>query len=185
MSRRIALVAAMALAAAVFAVIGATAALNLLGNGVFGPGGKPLTQADVRRALAQPVAASPSPASSAPATPRRRHSATPRPSPVPGVFASSGGTVNAYCLAGQVTLTSWSPALGYQADGASPGPGTSAWVKFKASGTEVTVTATCTGGGRPQFVPSADDRGGGGGGGGDDHGGGGGGSGRGSGDSGR
>jgi uncharacterized membrane protein YgcG len=172
MSRRIALVVVMALAAAVFAVIGATAALNLLGNGVFGPGGKPLTQADVRRALAQPVAASPSPASPAPATPRRRHSGTPRPSPVPGAFRSSGGTVNASCLSGQVTLTSWIPALGYQADGASRGPGTSAWVKFKASGTELTVTATCTGGGRPHFVPSADDRGGGGGG--DDHGGGGG-----------
>jgi hypothetical protein len=177
MSRRIALVAAMALAAAVFAVIGAAAALNLLGNGVFGPGGKPLTQADVRRALAQPAAASPSPASSAPATPRRRHSATPRPSPVPGAFQSSGGTVLASCLSGQVKLTGWIPAQGYQADGASPGPGTSAWVKFKASGTELTVTATCTGGGRPHFVSAADNRGGGDHGGGSGRGGGGGGSG--------
>lgn len=165
----------MALAAAVFAVIGATAALNLLGNGTFGPGGKPLTQADVRRALSQPAAAtSPSPASSAPATPRRRHPATPRPSAVPGVFGSSGGTVFASCLSGQAKLTRWIPAQGYQTDGFSRGPGTSAWVKFKASGTELTVTATCAGGGPPRFIPSADDRGGGGGGGGDDHGGGGG-----------
>jgi uncharacterized membrane protein YgcG len=179
MSRRIALVAVMALAAAVFAVIGATAALSLLGNGVLGPGGKPLTQADVRRALAQPVAAgSPSPASPAPATPRHP-TATPGPAPVTGVFGSSGGTVNASCLSGQVTLTSWIPAQGYQSDGASPGPATSAWVKFKAGGTELTVTATCTGGGRPRFVSSADNRGGGGG-----DGGGGGGSGGGSGGSG-
>ena len=78
------MVAAMMLAGAVLAVIGATAALSLLGDGVFVPGGKPLSQADVRRALAQPAAtASPSQPGSAPATPHRHRRA------VSGTFASS------------------------------------------------------------------------------------------------
>src|SRR6266702_1779070 len=93
------------------------------------------------------------------------------PAPVSGNFTSSGGTVYATCLSGQVKLVSWIPAQGYQTDGYATGPATSAWVKFKSSAAELTVTATCAGG-QPQFATAADDRGGGGGG--DGHGGGGG-----------
>jgi hypothetical protein len=95
---------------------------------------------------------------------------------VTGSFSSSGGMVSASCSSGLVTLTSWSPALGFGTDGFARGPAASAWVKFKSSGSEVTVTAACGSGG-PHFSTAADDRHGGGGG--DDHGGGGGGSGKG------
>ena len=156
----------MLLAGVVLAIIGGAAALSLVGNGVFGPGGKPLTQADVQRALARPAAAtSSSQPGTATATPHRHRPA------VPGTFTSSAGTVFASCSSGQVTLTRLLPAQGYQTDGYSAGPAASASVKFKSSAAELTITATCAGG-QPHFVSSADNRGGGGA---DDHGGGGGG----------
>jgi len=159
----------MLLAGVVLAIIGGAAALSLVGNGVFGPGGKPLTQADVQRALAQPAAAtSPSQPATATATPHRHR----RAAAVPGTFTSSAGTVFASCSSGQVTLTGLLPAQGYQTDGYSAGPAGSASVKFKSSAAELTITATCAGG-QPHFVSSADNRGGGGAA--DDHGGGGGG----------
>src|SRR5262249_12355302 len=78
--RRAAVISALLLAGVAVAVIGATAALGVVGNGAFGPGGKTLTQADVRRALAQQSApASPTqatPRSSAPASPAGPASAT-------------------------------------------------------------------------------------------------------------
>jgi len=157
MSKRAALISALLLAGVAVAVIGATAALGVIGNGAFGPGGKTLTQADVRRALAQQSA----PASPTQATPRSSVPTSPAGSASEAVsFASSGGTVLASCSSGQVTLSSWIPAQGYQTDGVSRGPARSAWVRFKSSGAEVTVTATCAGG-RPHFTAASDDRGGG------------------------
>jgi hypothetical protein len=183
MTKRTALVSGMLLAGLVVAVIGATAALRFVGGGAFGPGGQPLSPADVQRSLAQQPAAQQQAAQQPSAAPRRsataratRHPARPRassPAPVSGSFTTSGGSVYANCLSGQVRLTSWVPAPGYLTDGYSRGPGTSAWVKFKSSGTELTVTAACAGG-RPRFTTATDNRGGGGGGG-DRHGGGGGG----------
>ena len=183
MTKRTALVSGMLLAGLVVAVIGATAALRFVGGGAFGPGGQPLSPADVQRSLAQQPAAQQQAAQQPPATPRRsatarasHHPARPRassPTLVSGSFTTSGGTVYANCLSGQVRLTSWIPAPGYLTDGYSRGPGTSAWVKFKSSGTELTVNAACAGG-RPRFTTATDNRGGGGGGG-DRHGGGGGG----------
>jgi hypothetical protein len=158
MSKRAALISALLLAGVAVAVIGATAALGVIGNGAFGPGGKTLTQADVRRSLAQGTPAPPTqagPRSSPPASPASAAAS----------FASSGGTVLASCSSGQVTLSSWIPAQGYETDGVSRGPARSAWVRFKSSGVEVTVTATCAGG-RPHFAAASDDRGGGNGGGG-------------------
>jgi hypothetical protein len=183
MTKRTALVSAMLLAGLVVAVIGATAALRFVGGGAFGPGGQPLSPADVQRSLAQQPAAQQQAAQQSPAAqPGRsataratRHSARPpasSPAPVSGSFTTSGGTVYANCLSGQVRLTSWIPAPGYLTDGYSRGPGTSAWVKFKSSGTELTVNAACASG-RPRFTTATDNRGGGGGGG-DRHGGGGG-----------
>jgi hypothetical protein len=181
MTKRTALVSAMLLAGLVVAVIGATAVLRFFGGSAFGPGGRPLTPADVQRSLARQPAAQQQAAQSSPAT-RPRRSATPRatprparnraslPAPVSGSFTTSGGTVYASCLSGQVRLTSWVPAPGYLIDGYSRGPGPSAWVKFKSSDTEMTITAACAGG-QPRFTTAADNRGGGGGG--DRHGGGG------------
>jgi len=182
MTKRTALMSAMLLAGLAVAVIGATAALRFAGGGAFGPGGQPLTPADVQRSLAQPPAAQQSPAASPtqPATARPTHRPTrppaSPPAPVPGSFTTTAGTVYASCLSGQVRLTSWSPAPGYMIDGYSRGPGTSAWVKFKSSSTELIVTAACAGG-QPRFGTASDIRGGGGGGGGEDRHGGGGGSG--------
>jgi hypothetical protein len=193
MTKRAAFVPVLLLTGLIVAVVGATAALRLIGDGAFGPGGRALSQADVRQSLAQHppagaggIASASSPGSARPAVtpshrPRRGRPAqgatgAPAPGhrPVAGSFASSGGTVFAACSAGRVTLTSWIPAQGYGSDGVSRGPAPSAWVKFKSSSAEITVTATC-GGGQPRFAASADDHGGGRGG----EGGGGGGSGRG------
>jgi hypothetical protein len=145
------------------AVLSATAGLRLVGGSAFGPGGQALTPAEVQRSLAQhPVAAQSRPAAAAPATPHRAVTPPSRPSaPAPASFVSSGGTVYAACVSGQATLASWSPAQGYLIDGYSRGPATSAWVKFKSSGSEVTVTVICAGG-QPRFSTAADNRGGGG-----------------------
>jgi hypothetical protein len=69
--------------------------------------------------------------------------------------------VNAACLSGHVRLTSWIPAQGYQTDGYAPGPGATAWVMFKSSASELTITATCAHG-KPSFTTAPDIRGGGG-----------------------
>ena len=44
MSKRVALASAVVVAALVAAVLGATAALRLIGVGAFGPGGQPLSE---------------------------------------------------------------------------------------------------------------------------------------------
>jgi hypothetical protein len=178
MSKRAALVPALLLVGLVAAIVGATAALRFIGTDAFGPGGKPLSQADVRQALAQQSPAAP-PATGASPTPTPRHprgsggpssKASSAPAPVAGTFAGSGGSVIATCLAGHVRLRTWMPAVGYGVDGYYAGPAFSAWVKFKGT-TEQTVTATCVGD-RPHFTTAADDHNGGGGD--DDNGGGGG-----------
>ena len=174
MSKRAALVSAMLIAGLAVAILSATAGLRLVGGSAFGPGGQALTPADVQRSLAQhPVAAQSGPAATA--TPHRATAPPARPSaPAPVSYGSSGGTVYAVCVSGQARLSSWSPAQGYLIDGYSRGPASSAWVKFKSSGTEVTVTVICAGG-QPRFSTAADNRGGGGGHeGGSGHGGGGG-----------
>src|SRR5215813_13115771 len=162
MTKRAALVSAMLLAGLVVAVIGVTAALRFVGGGAFGPGGQPLTPTDVQRSLAQhPLAAQAGQTPTATARPTDHHTApptrasAPADTPTSGSFASSGGNVNATCLSRQARLTSWSPAQGYAVDGYSRGPASSAWVKFKSSATELTVTAICTGG-QPQFTTATD-----------------------------
>jgi len=169
MNKRLVLVSAVLAASLVLAVVGATAALRLIGNGTFGPGGKALSEADVTRSLAR-VAATPTTRPSPVATPGQsgRHS-SPRASHSPGnsaarngVYTAASGSVFASCASGQVTLTSWIPSPGFGVDGDASGPAASAWVKFKSDSAEVTVTATCMNG-RPHFLASADERRGGGG----------------------
>jgi hypothetical protein len=162
-SKRVALVSAVLVAALVAAVVGATAALSLIGRGTFGPGGRPLSEADVRHSYAamSSPAATPSPTGtsahgSPPASPQPTGGAGTRSD----VFPSAGGTVYGSCTGGQATATRWIPATGYITDGALQGPAGTAWVKFKSGSSEVTVTVTCQGG-RPHFSTAADDRGGG------------------------
>jgi uncharacterized membrane protein YgcG len=183
MSKRVALVSAVLLAALVVAVVGATAALRLIGGGTFGPGGRPLSEADVRRSLAAvrtTPPATPNPAdSTAPggsgtASPHASSTHGTKPVARSGVFSVPGGSVYASCAAGRATLTRWIPDTGYGTDGYLPGPASTAWVKFKSANSEVTVSITCVAG-KPHFATSSDDHGGGRGGDGGGHGGGGGG----------
>jgi hypothetical protein len=183
MRKRVVIAAAMWLAGALLGAIGVTAALNLLGDGIFGASGQVLSQADVHRDLARqpPAPASSGQLSPAPVTSRSSHphpssSRSPAAAQTAGSLAATGGTVLASCSAGQATLTGWFPAQDYQTDGYSRGPAASAWVKFSSGATEQTVSVTCAGD-HPRFTASLDDKGGGG-----EHGGGGGGRGGGGGD---
>jgi len=164
MSKRAALVPLLLLAGLIVAVVGATAALRLIGDGAFGPGGQTLTQANVQASLAQPTHQST--ASAGPSQPSGTHGS---PSAVVSDnFTASGNVVIAACSSGRATLTSWIPAQGYGIDGLSGGPGAKAWVKFKSGSAELTVNVTCKGG-RPSFTTSADDHHGGRGSGGSGH----------------
>lgn len=183
MRKRVALVSAVVVAALVAAVFGATAALSLIGIGAVGPGGKLLSETDVRKSLAAnpgspgtTPSSTPTPGTKSP-SPSRSGSKGHAPAAKAGTFTSAGGTVFASCAGSQATLGRWIPANGYSTDGYGSGPASSVWVKFKSGSSEQTVTVNCVAG-RPHLVTSADDHGGGaGGGGGDDHGGGDGGSG--------
>ena len=164
MQKRVVIAVTIWLAGAVLAAVGVTVALDLLGDGIFGAGGPVLSQADVHRELAQAPAASAQPGPGR-VSPPPRPSSSPRPAapaPAASSLTSSGGTVLASCSAGQVTLTGWFPAQGYQTDGYSRGPAASAWVKFTSGATEQTVSATCAGN-HPRFATARDDKGGGGG----------------------
>jgi hypothetical protein len=163
MSKPAALIAAVVAAAVAAAVFGATAAVRLIGSGAFGPGGRPLSEADVRRSLdAAPGTQAARPSS---ARPVRSQPKSPHPSRKSGAFSSAGGSVYASCTSGQATLSRWIPAGGYGTDGYVYGPASSAWVKFTSGSSAVTVTVTCVSG-NPHFVASGavaspDDRGGG------------------------
>ena len=166
MRHRTALAAAIVLAGLVIAVVGVRVALHLIGSSTLGPGGSPLSHADVRRELGRQPAAVPPGQSTSPAStggvPAPARSGSPGSAPTSAArgFPSAGGTVFAYCSAGQVTLTTWSPAPGYRTDGVLRGPARSAWAKFKSGSTELTVTATCAVG-RPHFTVTTDESGGG------------------------
>ena len=183
MRKRVALVSAVVMAALIAAVVGATAALSLIGVSADGPGGRPLSEADVRsslRAHSRSAAASPTPTpTSRPKSPSPHRSGTTghAPGAKVGAFTSTGGTVFASCAGGQATLTRWIPASGYSTDGYGPRTASSVWVKFRSSSSEQTVTVNCVAG-QPHLVTAPDDHGGGAGGGGggagggdgDDHG---------------
>ncbi|GAA2854097.1 hypothetical protein GCM10010517_12100 [Streptosporangium fragile] len=80
-------------------------------------------------------------------------------SPVPTAAASPpgksraigtpGGSLIARCENGLVTLRSWSPAQGFQADDVERGPGQRARVEFEAEETEVKVEVRCSADGTP------------------------------------
>lgn len=134
-------IGAWAVTAAVATGIG-VAAISVLGAGITDRGVRPLTSAQIERALASPEAASPIPGTSgsAPAGAVTRGLSTP------------GGSVVARCdPAGTAYLVSWTPAQGYAADDAHRGPAARVWVEFEAGhGRKVTVQVTCRSG-----VPTA------------------------------
>ncbi|HEX9065718.1 MAG TPA: hypothetical protein VF843_11465 [Streptosporangiaceae bacterium] len=142
------------LVAVLVAVAGATAALRLAGAP--GPGGRPLSAADVRKEFArtagQPPGQGRAAGSSRPAGPASG-GAVP---PVHSSVAARGGTVFAACDRGLVRLTGWIPQSGFTTERFRRGPARTAWVTFRAAGTEQTVRVTCRAAG-PQFTVAADD----------------------------
>jgi hypothetical protein len=134
-------IGAWAATAAVATGVG-VAAISVLGAGITDHGVRPLTSAQVERALASPATATPVPgtAGSTPAGAITRGLSTP------------GGSVLARCdPAGDAYLISWTPAQGYAADDAHRGPAAQAWVEFEADhDNTVTVQVTCRSG-----VPTA------------------------------
>jgi hypothetical protein len=139
--------------------------VSVLGTGLFGASGQPLTQADVQQRLARHAHAAAASGQHSPAPSAHGRSRTPSAAtPAPGstkVIPVTGGTVYASCSSGLAKLT-WSLAQGYQADGYLAGPAGSAWVKLKSGSAEQLVTVTCAGD-RPREVVSVPDvRGGGG-----------------------
>lgn len=131
------------LVAAVATVIGLVA-VNAAGTGVLGTTAEPLTPGQVHAALSRtkPIATT-SPSSAATARGVRR------------TLASAGGTVVAQCANTRVTLLSWSPAQGYEADDISRGPASRASIKFKNDNTELTLAVTCRNG-RPTARMNSD-----------------------------
>lgn len=172
MRRRIVWATAWLAGAVVVAVIVAVT-VSLLGTDLFGASSPVLSQADVQKQL-NAANAEPSPAAQ-PATGRHTsgtghggsHRHANAPPAVQQPFSYSGGSVRATCRGSVASLT-YVVAEGFEADGASTGPGTSAWVRFKSGQSEQTVTVTCPGGQPHSVVSTADNDIG------DDHGGGGG-----------
>jgi hypothetical protein len=170
MRRRIAWATAWLAGAVIVAVVVAVT-VSLLGTDLFGASSPVLSQAEVRQRLnaanAAPSAATqPAPGgqTSGPGNDGGQHHAK-----VTQPFSYSGGnSVRATCQGTAASLM-YVVGLGFEVDGASTGPGASAWVRFKSGQSEQTVTITCPGGQPHSTVSTGDNDIG------DDHGGGGGG----------
>ncbi|WP_326637343.1 hypothetical protein OG884_26735 [Streptosporangium sp. NBC_01755] len=65
------------------------------------------------------------------------------------VITTAGGRVIARCKDGLVTLRSWSPAQGFQTDDVERGPADRARVEFESEETEVKVEVNCAADGSP------------------------------------
>ena len=150
MRPRILLLVAGWLAGAAAAATGVTLALSVLGSGLFGTAGHPLSMAQVQQQLAQ---AGPEPSAAAAGSPQ-----TVDQGGTPGARNTSGGSVVVRCTSQGAYLTA-TPALGYRADDLQQGPAPAVWVTFRSGSAEVHVTATCSAG-QPQFTVSSEPRGG-------------------------
>ncbi len=169
--RRAALLTIGWLVAAVATTAVGMAAIDTLGAGLIGQTGQdaPMNTADVQRRLAaeptaeptaEPVASTPAsagpigtpspPADRTPAPDHRTVSPRPSPatssSPVTRTLEVRGGTVQARCDDGQVTLIAWSPDPGFHVDAATRGPATSLSVKFTRDQTVARTVITCVDG---------------------------------------
>ena len=145
--------------AAATAAVG-VAALDIAGAGILGPASQTLSQDDVARQLAAaPPATSPAPSSATPPTSSTSSASAPTPRALP--FAQ--GTLYAQCDNGQVTLMSWTLTQGFRVDDVNRGPGATASIKVKTSGSskggrgsETTAILTCVAG-DPHVETAADD----------------------------
>lgn len=135
------------------------AVVGSLGQGILGRDAAPLRPDEVLTRLS--AGATPRPGSSASpmSTPGSSAPASSGAgSPVAQVLAIRGGTVVASCVDGQVSLLTWTPAQGYQADHVVRGPAAVASIRFKAhdDGDDVRVEVVCVAG-EPRAHPASDD----------------------------
>ncbi|MFF3438911.1 hypothetical protein [Streptosporangium sp. NPDC002721] len=176
MRKRFSLVVAGWLITGLLAIGVGVAVIDRLSEPLTDTGLRPLSAAEVDEALAlasslpnalppsvppsvppsTPPSASPSapPAEGTPApTVTVTATATPAaPAAEPGksrLITTAGGKVIARCENGLVTLRSWSPAQGFQADDVERGPASRARVEFETEEDEVKVEVHCAADGSP------------------------------------
>ncbi|MEU8382745.1 hypothetical protein [Streptosporangium sp. NPDC048865] len=169
MRKRLSLVVAGWLITGLLAIGAGVAVIDRLSEPLTDTGLRPLSAAEVDEALALasslPNALPPSAAPSAPpsvspsASPAQDTPAptvtvttTATPAAEPGksrLIATAGGKVIARCENGLVTLRSWSPAQGFQADDVERGPASRARVEFETEEDEVKVEVHCAADGTP------------------------------------
>ncbi|MFF5243492.1 hypothetical protein ACFY3V_04360 [Streptosporangium sp. NPDC000095] len=167
MRKRLPLVVAGWLITGLLAIGAGVAVIDRLSEPLTDTGLRPLSAAEVDEALAlasslpsaPPTA--PSPSESAPsetdgveesgeATPEPATTATPAAEPGESrLIITKGGRVIARCEGGLVTLRSWSPAQGFQADDVERGPADRARVEFESEEDEVKVEVRCAADGSP------------------------------------
>ncbi|GAA3034770.1 hypothetical protein [Streptosporangium longisporum] len=97
-----------------------------------------------------PTPAVPEPTVTVTVTPGPAASTAP-PAPVgkSGVIDTVGGRIIARCQDGLVTLRSWSPAQGFQADDVERGPASRAHAEFESEERELKVEVYCSADGSP------------------------------------
>ncbi|MER6826702.1 hypothetical protein ABT352_12000 [Streptosporangium sp. NPDC000563] len=164
MRKRLPLVVAGWLITGLLAIGAGVAVIDRLSEPLTDTGLRPLSAAEVDEALAlasslpsaPPTA--PSPSESAPSETdgvEESGEATPEPATTaaePGesrLIITKGGRVIARCEGGLVTLRSWSPAQGFQADDVERGPADRARVEFESEEDEVKVEVRCAADGSP------------------------------------
>ncbi|MEU3162827.1 hypothetical protein [Streptosporangium sp. NPDC006930] len=170
MRKRLPLVVAGWLITGLLAIGAGVAVIDRLSEPLTDTGLRPLSAAEVDEALALasslPSAPPTAPAENAPsesapsesagepgeATPEPTAATTATPGAEPGesrLIITKGGRVIARCEGGLVTLRSWSPAQGFQADDVERGPADRARVEFESEEDEVKVEVRCAADGSP------------------------------------
>jgi hypothetical protein len=147
------------LVAAALATFTGLAAVQVIGDGITAPVGRPLSQEQVAQALASPP---PSAAPSAPPTNAEPTDGGPTggggPTGAAGnlrAIRTAAGTVVARCEGNLVTLQSWTPGQGYAVRDVERGPDDDAEVTFEGGDGELEVTVTCVDG-MPSATTEAD-----------------------------
>jgi len=172
MRKRLSLVVAGWLITGLLAIGAGVAVIDRLSEPLTDTGLRPLSAAEVDEALALasslpnalPPSVPPSVPPSAPPSEGTQDPAGPTPAPTvtvtttatpaaePGksrLITTAGGKVIARCENGLVTLRSWSPAQGFQADDVERGPAERARVEFETEEDEVKVEVHCAADGSP------------------------------------
>ncbi|WP_329091952.1 MULTISPECIES: hypothetical protein [unclassified Streptosporangium] len=168
MRKRLPLVVAGWLITGLLAIGAGVAVIDRLSEPLTDTGLRPLSAAEVDEALALASSLPGAPPTVPPASPPPSEGAPDpgEPTPVPTVtvtttatpvadpgksrvITTAGGRVIARCENGLVTLRSWSPAQGFQADDVERGPAGRARVEFESEEDEVKVEVHCAADGSP------------------------------------